>query len=47
MQSLFKVGRVYVAVAGTDPAQAGAAIVYADDLEVAHMISLGAHADGH
>jgi hypothetical protein len=47
MQSLFKVGSVYVAVAGTDPAQAGAAIVYADDLEVAHMISLGAHRDGH
>jgi hypothetical protein len=46
-QSLFKVGNLYVAVAGSDPAQAGAAIVYADNLEVAHMISLGTGPKAH
>jgi hypothetical protein len=40
-QSLFKVGNLYVAIAGADPTQAGAAIVYDDNLEVAHMVSLG------
>lgn len=46
-QSLFKVGSMYVAISGTNPAQAGAAIVYAENLEVAHMISLGAQPRGH
>jgi hypothetical protein len=46
-QSLFKVGSVYVAISGNDPGQAGAAIVYADNLEVARMISLGARPRGH
>ena len=46
-QSLFEVGTVYVAIAGSDPARAGAAIVYADNLEVAHMISLGARRNEH
>jgi hypothetical protein len=45
-QSLFKVGSVYIAVYGTDPAKAGAAVVYADDLEVAHLIPLGARRNG-
>ncbi len=33
--------KLYLAISGTDPAQAGAAVVYADNLEVAYMISLG------
>jgi hypothetical protein len=46
-QSLFKVGNVYVAIAGSDPAQAGGAVVYADNLEVVHVISLGTRPKPH
>jgi hypothetical protein len=46
-QSLFKVGPVYVAVVGTDPARGRSAVVYADTLEVVHLISLGAGSAGH
>jgi hypothetical protein len=46
-QSLFKVGPVYVAVVGTDPAHGRSAVVYADNLEVLHLISLGAGSAGH
>jgi hypothetical protein len=40
-QSLFQVGEVYVAVAGAHPSHGGAAVIYADNLEVAHLIPLG------
>jgi hypothetical protein len=45
--SLFKVGPVYVAVVGTDSARRRSAVVYADNLEVVHLVPLAAGATGH
>lgn len=46
-ESLFKVGPVYVAVVGVESAPGQSAIVFADNLEVAHMIPLRGGAAGH